>query len=129
MSEETVKVVYNCWYGGFGMSEKAVHRYAELKGFKVYPEDGTLWLKNYYLTPPEERSDTPTLSGEEFNIQGIPRHDPVLIQVVEELGSEASARSASLAIREIPKGSRYWIDEYDGNERVKLDTEFDWVQV
>ena len=32
-----MKVVINACYGGFGLSHKAIMRYAELKGFKLYP--------------------------------------------------------------------------------------------
>lgn len=34
---KTRKVVINKCYGGFGLSHKAVMRYAELKGIKLYP--------------------------------------------------------------------------------------------
>lgn len=46
------------------------------------------------------------------------RHDPDLIKVVEELGSEASGDFADLAIVEI-QSSKYRIDEYDGLESVE----------
>lgn len=47
------------------------------------------------------------------------RTDPLLIQTVEELGSEAaSGACAKLKIIEIPDGIAYEIDEYDGIESV-----------
>lgn len=50
------------------------------------------------------------------------RHDPKLIQVVEELGGEyrkgASGACAELRIVEIPDGTEYTIEEYDGNEHI-----------
>jgi len=50
------------------------------------------------------------------------RHDPKLIQVVEELGGEhrkgASGSCAELRIVEIPDGTEYVIEEYDGNEHI-----------
>ena len=52
----------------------------------------------------------------------IPRDDPDLIRVVEELGGEhrtgASGSCAELRIVEIPDGTDYVIDEYDGNEHI-----------
>lgn len=50
------------------------------------------------------------------------RNDPLLIQVVEELGgghgTGASGACAALAIVEIPDGVEFEIKEYDGNEHV-----------
>jgi hypothetical protein len=126
---DTVKVVYNFWYGGFGLSEEAVFRYAELKGLTLYPEKGRYGLVTYHLIPKGERAKKGWSLEDQLSVGGIPRHDPALVQVVEELGHAADDKNASLAIREIPKGSRYWIHQYDGNERVMLDTEFEWVQV
>lgn len=54
--------------------------------------------------------------------RGIERHDPKLIQVVEELGGGhrkgASGACAELTIVEIPDGTDYEIEEYDGNEHI-----------
>jgi hypothetical protein len=47
------------------------------------------------------------------------RTNPLLIQVVEELGQRASAAAAQLEIVEIPDGIEWEIDEYDGNETVE----------
>ena len=69
-----MKVVINDCYGGFGLSHKAVMRYAELKGIKLYPyvcsslakthervygrkptiDDPDLMFVSYALCPPEE---------------------------------------------------------------------------
>ena len=47
------------------------------------------------------------------------RSNPLLVQVVEELGSEvASSRMAELAVVEIPDGVEYEIDDYDGIETI-----------
>lgn len=46
------------------------------------------------------------------------RTNPLLIQVVEELGHEADGSCAELKIVEIPDGVDYEIDEYDGNETI-----------
>lgn len=46
------------------------------------------------------------------------RADPLLVQVVEELGDAADGQCAELAIVEIPDDVSWEIDEYDGMERV-----------
>jgi hypothetical protein len=46
------------------------------------------------------------------------RHNPLLVQVVEELGTAANGSHAKLKVVEIPDGTRYEIDEYDGMEHV-----------
>lgn len=44
------------------------------------------------------------------------RTDPILIEVVEELGAEADGRFADLCVVEIPDNLNYVIDNYDGRE-------------
>lgn len=95
------KVVYNADYGGFGLSDAAVARYIELKGFVLNREE---YLEKYL----------------------IPRHDPCLVQVVEELGTNVDTAYSKLRIREVPDGSRYRIHEYDGFESVILESEEEW---
>lgn len=46
------------------------------------------------------------------------RSNPLLVSVVEELGSAADGSCADLAIVEIPDGTEYTIEEYDGLEHV-----------
>ena len=127
-----MKVVINACYGGFGLSEKAVMRYAELKGLSVYPEGTgsftTYWLvpegeredrTNYYSWPLEERrASNARLAKQMLAEHEIPRDDPALVQVVEELGADANARFAELEIVEIPDGVSWQIEEYDGYEHV-----------
>lgn len=58
----------------------------------------------------------------EYYLYDIERSDPALVQVVEEL------HPGHLAIRDIPPGSLYRIDEYDGNESVMLIQEYVWIK-
>ena len=46
------------------------------------------------------------------------RTDPLLIEVVEQLGAAANGDCAELKVIEIPDGIEYEIQEYDGNESV-----------
>lgn len=56
----------------------------------------------------------------------IDRTDPALVQTVEELGDKANGRHAKLKIAEVPSGTLYRIDEYDGNESVMTQDDYDW---
>jgi hypothetical protein len=92
------KIVYNACYGGFGLSNRAVRRYCEIKGITeetIYDED-------------------------------IERTDPVLVQVVEELGDKANGDCAELRIAELSAGTLYRIDEYDGVEQVCTQDDYAW---
>lgn len=101
---KTMKVVYNSCYGGFTLSAKAIARLKEL---------GVVSLDEHYSI--------------EYNIA---RHDPLLVQVVEELGAEASGRCAELSIATI-HGNKYRVNEYDGMESISEpeDTEDEWITV
>lgn len=48
----------------------------------------------------------------------ISRHNPLLVQVVEELGDEASGSCAKLRITNI-YADQYRIEEYDGRETIE----------
>lgn len=103
------KIVYNACYGGFSLSDKAIARYAELKGLNLVPEKNEFSFINW------KDADT----GEYFFDRDLDRTDPILVQVVEELGDEADGRCASLVIEEVPAGTLYRITEYDGAESLK----------
>lgn len=57
---------------------------------------------------------------EAVNLDSRPndRADPLLVQVVEELGKVANGAYAKLEIVEIPDGIEWHLDEYDGIESV-----------
>lgn len=93
------KIVYNSSYGGFGLSDEAEIRYRELTG---------------------------NINNEDFDAYIIDRADPILVQVVEELGKKAGGGNASLHITEVPAGTWYRIDEYDGYESVMTIDDYEW---
>lgn len=94
------KVVINNCYGGFGLSEKAIQRYNEISDRNI----------------------------DSWDALELPRHDPVLVQVVEELGDESNGRNAALSLEEIP-GNRYYITEYDGIETVYCPEDDNWIVI
>lgn len=112
------KVVYNTTYGGFSLSRAAILRAREISGNSnwgaysiagdIHPETGDRLDKDY------------------GNLDGVARHDPVLVQVVEELGESASNWS-ELGMVEIPDGSLYRICSYDGLEWVETPDSIEWV--
>jgi len=133
-----MKVVINRCYGGFGLS-------AEAKEWLV--ERGVLNAITEYTVPwghgGEERegqivdADWRGVDGEEPSVyhgyeyageeEDIPRHHPLLVEVVETMGTErASDRYARLAVAEIP-GTSYWIQEYDGAEALRTPESMPWV--
>lgn len=58
------------------------------------------------------------VNGEYFSVHNIPRTDPDLIKVVEELGKFADGDCAELKVVEIPADVKYSIEEYDGKEHI-----------
>ena len=105
------KIVYNACYGGFSLSDRAVYRAREL------------------AQTDEQKKAWNDVNPQYGYIDGIERHDPILVQVVEELGEEADGSCAKLRIEELPEGSAYRIDEYDGRESVMTADDYDWIRV
>jgi len=111
------KVVYNNCYGGFGLSREAV-----LLGRKLSnnPDWCGPCIKGDFWAPGKPV---------EMDYSGgsdLERTDPILVQVVEQLGKKANGMCASLVIEEISSGTTYRIDEYDGNESVKTKSDYVW---
>lgn len=100
--QKMVKIVYNSCYGGFGLSDAALARYSELSGI--------------------DRDSVDMLHCDDWSC----RHDPLLVQVVEELGKAANDTYSDLRIVEVPSGTKYRIDEYDGNETVMTPDNYVW---
>lgn len=122
------KVVVNGCYGGFGLSDAAVARYAEIAGIALYPRQD-MGFTAWYRVPPEEYDaieDWDAKNEAYFSVNDLSRTDPVLVQVVEELGEKANDSFADLYIVELPAGTVYRIDEYDGRESVMTNDDYDW---
>ena len=135
-----MKIVINVCYGGFSLSDEAIDRYIELKGLKLYKKYDEQWkMTSYYYVPIEEydrvHKNDLTKTEWEGKSEGwgrytesnklcwggdraIERNDPILVQVVEEMGSNADGGVAELKIVEIPDDVEWDIEEYDGTEWV-----------
>jgi len=103
-----MKIVINSCHGGFSLSRKAFLRLRELGQSTALeePDLGERW---------NDGSGPRTVEG---FCRDIPRNDPLLIKVIEELGRDASGIAADLDIIEIPDGVEWEIEEYDGDEWV-----------
>jgi len=133
------KIVINACFGGFGVSEAGMRRYAEIKGINLYVEPDlrfpSLGEPTYWIVPKSERpasieNEWHERTMEERQIyndayskctiypRDIPRDDAALVQVVEEMGEKSSSRFADLKVVEIPDDVDWEISEYDGNEHV-----------
>lgn len=110
-----IKVAYNVDFGGFSLSEEAVRRYCELKGLTLEIEENK-W-GNYYI-----------VDGEDWNSRHLQRHDPILVQVIEELGEVANGKFADIVVEEI-EGSKYYIEDYDGAETLRTPENMKWIEV
>ena len=112
------KVVYNNCFGGFSLSKKAGE-----------------WLLEHNIEEPYKSAiedDIQKINEPESIITSvyseIPRHHPLLVQCVEELGKAANGECAKLVIEEI-YSNIYKIDEYDGNETIITRDTIDWVVI
>ena len=101
------QIVINNRHGGFDLSHQAVLRYAELKGLQLQHEP--LGFQDLQLY---------TLHGEPWHPNQIPRDDPQLVQVVQQLGQKADGYYSQLHIVTIPPDVRWIIQDYDGWEWV-----------
>lgn len=106
------KVAYNACYGGFSLSQEALAL--------LYKAGVEQVKQDVNFTDP---------SNEHYYLDnGVSRHDPRLIDVIEKLGSTASGMCAFLSIKEID-GFIYKIDEYDGMETVVVPDSVEWIVI
>jgi len=104
-----MKVVINSCHGGFGLSDEAIELYLVKSGLEFRKEKGeyfSLVGYEYYV------------DGEYWSDREISRSDPLLVEVVEELGEKANGRCAELTIVEIPDDVEWHVAEYDGYEHI-----------
>jgi hypothetical protein len=113
------KVVINTCYGGFGLSNRAIRLYLELKGIPFEERVGK--YKEVMFCKPGGADWS--LYTETHNME---RTDPFLVQVVETLGDGANGEHANLVVEEVPTGTSYRIKEYDGKEWIETKDEIDW---
>jgi len=106
-----MKVVLNNEYGGYSLSTDILKMYLERTNT---PYETSFVQPEYYIN-----YNGIVVDGQPFWDDCIQRHDPVLIQILEELGYK------HLKIVEIPDFTSYSIGEYDGKEWI----ENTWIEV
>ncbi len=106
-----MKIVINSDFGGFGLSNEAIELYLKKKGLPIYSQETDFGMTYYYTGP--EMTNEQFISDDDFD-----RNDPVLVEVVEELGVAAAGIAATLKIIEIPDDVDWVIEDYDGAELV-----------
>ncbi len=126
-----IKIAVNRCYGGFSLSEKATRAFAARKGIPKLAK----WDRGFcdqFFTCSQEDVDRAVaaknaglpLSVEDvinkhyFDNHSMARNDPDLVAVIEELGKDANGEYADIEVVEIPDGVDWYIDEYDGCEKV-----------
>ena len=117
------KIVYNGCFGGFGLSQAAVRRYLEIKGIPFTEEKSEYSFRDVRFRIGTSVTDDPEYFYD-FSIED--RTDPILVQVVEELGDAANGDCADLCIRELEAGTKYRLQEYDGSEWIETEEDIEW---
>lgn len=137
-----MKVVINVCFGGFSISPEAALELwkrgvkeigTPVDKYYTRPDEGgdsilsksnqlKKW-RTYLKDKPEGRHLFLTVfSTDEKHVlhtnPDISRDHPELVKIVEEMGDSANGGCASLKVVEIPDGTDYTIEEYDGNERI-----------
>lgn len=80
----------------------------------AYPE-GKIW---HEMSHEERRNHNELSCSHQFDKRWEDRADPLLVQVVEELGEKSYGEFGKLKVVEIPDGTDYEIDDYDGMETI-----------
>ena len=103
-------VVISETYGGFGVSRAAELAYLHRTG------------TDYELVDREDRASTIQngqrimVNNAYWNSHTIERDDPILVDIVREMGTAANGNFAGLKIVKIPANVEWQIGEYDGRE-------------
>lgn len=130
---DVIKIVTNRCHGGFGLSDQAIHDYANRKKITLWPESDPTWgFTTWWTVPPEkrpppqddfykwsmeERAESNKLHEQaQLTPREIERDDPCLVKTVLALGEQSNGLSAKLDVTEIPMGVEWQIEEYDGLE-------------
>ena len=111
------KVVHNRCRGSFGLSLAAIRLARQLSADERWAQSS--------LPEDADRQGTRYKPNVCWIDEKHPRHDPVLVQVVETLGVTANGERAELAIVEI-EGNRYVIEDAEGIETVQTPDSVKW---
>jgi len=113
-----MEVVINKRFGGFRLSEKALDKLADEHDFtKTKYDDGNYADEDAEIIDSRGQDRFGHYCLKNSRDKEV-RTNPAVIQVVKELGSEAGDRHSELKIVEIPDGTDFTIESYDGKEYI-----------
>jgi len=138
LEQETIKIVINKCFGGFGISNEALLELIRMKSEIVQKRTikeyyGKEWEKQYYKDKERLKKFKDNFFGHTFYEGALyddefvyfiddnknVRINDDLIKVVKKLKEKASSRVAELEIVEVPYGVEWEISEIRGNETVE----------
>lgn len=107
-----MNVVINDCYGGYGLSDEVLKMYLERSNtpYTICQESSAYFNHDYIM-----------VDGESFTDDCISRHDPILIEILEEIGYI----NKGLKTVFVPDFAKYSIGEYDGKEWI----ENTWINI
>lgn len=129
-----MKIILNKCYGGFDVSDAAYRLYAKKKGVNLYNYNNDIKLDTYvkgksrfgdsdcYFTKdygPKVHKKDIDWAHDFLYLNSRNRTDPVLIEVIEELGENASGPCGRLVVVDIPDDMDWVIDNFDGIETLR----------
>ena len=107
-----MKIVINKSVGGFGLSNFGMEKYIKHK----YPNN---FIVDDNMIARDNSIYYDMLTDTMISEYDIKRDDSSLIHIIEKYGEEVCGNNANLKIVEVPDGTDWVIDEYDGNETVE----------
>ena len=96
------KVVFNNDWGGYSLPDEILEEYCKRTGIN-FNEDSSWEL-----------------------VDSIPRHDPVLVEIVENY---IKTKESTLCVTDIGNAIKYYIEDYDGVEYVYTTDSIPWQYV
>jgi len=123
-----MNVVINRALGGLALSRKAVKRYSELSNIPIYAFTWEVIDNAGNLKPAEKDDDSEYLSYSTdpkctdrnyWDKEELDRDDPILVQVVNELGKSAGQPDSDLVVISIPDDVDYYVEDCENHEVIR----------
>ncbi len=112
-------IAINTCYGGFGLSDEAIELYLTKSGKVPFYKLCCGSVESIYASHPFDDTGVCSGTGEYYSQYDLDRDDPILIEVIEQLGKAANGQCADLKIVRIPDDILYDITYYDGKETIR----------
>lgn len=133
IKEGFMAILYNATYGGWSPSKQVVELYNTRMSQNPPSAPRSEDLVVGGFPPPDQIDPSFVPIGDAFDILCLERHDPLLIEIYQELGDafdESKVSKTKVAIISDKYKDFYVIREYDGFESVAIDkTRYDLHQL